>query len=120
MYVVVVVDALTDSAFKGNPTVREDSWLQSLAADFNLPMASFVTLATSSSPPHLSQRCVLKLFLFYVLQVDLCGHSTLASTHALFSDGSDTSKFSTHWGILLTAKRISETRTLELSDYVTK
>uniref|UniRef100_A0A0D3B8Q5 PhzF family phenazine biosynthesis protein n=1 Tax=Brassica oleracea var. oleracea TaxID=109376 RepID=A0A0D3B8Q5_BRAOL len=45
-----VVDAFTDSAFKGNPAVvcfldgenkRDDSWLQSLAAEFNLPMTCF-------------------------------------------------------------------------------
>lgn len=47
----IQVDAFTDSAFKGNPAVvcildgkneRDDSWLQSLAAEFNIPLTCFV------------------------------------------------------------------------------
>ncbi|VVB07058.1 unnamed protein product [Arabis nemorensis] len=93
-----MVDAFTESAFKGNPAVvcfldckeneRDDLWLQSLAAEFN---------------------------------VDLCAHATLASAHSLFSNGlvdSDQEiEFATHSGIL-TAKKVLET--VKLYDYEKK
>ncbi|KAG2297524.1 hypothetical protein Bca52824_044193, partial [Brassica carinata] len=101
-----VVDAFTDSAFKGNPAVvcfldgenkRDDSWLQSLAAEFNLPMTCFLTPITGSNPlyPHM----------------DICAHATLASAHILFSNGlvgsSDIVEFATQSGILI-AKRFQK------------
>ena len=55
------VNAFTDSAFKGNPAVvcildgkneRDDSWLQSLAAEFNIPLTCFVIPITGSHSPH--------------------------------------------------------------------
>ncbi|WZZ34572.1 hypothetical protein YC2023_017973 [Brassica napus] len=50
----LVVDAFTDSAFKGNPAavcflnneIRDDAWLQSLAAEFNISQSSFLTPIT--------------------------------------------------------------------------
>lgn len=56
-----VVDAFTESAFKGNPAAvclleegheRDDSWLQFLAAEFHLPMTSFLLPITGSDPLH--------------------------------------------------------------------
>ena len=55
------VDAFTESAFKGNPAAvclleegheRDDSWLQFLAAEFHLPMTSFLLPITGSDPLH--------------------------------------------------------------------
>lgn len=51
------VDAFTDSAFKGNPAAvcffndnddneRDDTWLQSLAAEFNISQTCFLTPIT--------------------------------------------------------------------------
>lgn len=45
------MDAFTDTAFKGNPavvcwledTVKDDKWLQSVAAEFNLPSTGYLS-----------------------------------------------------------------------------
>ncbi|EFH49067.1 hypothetical protein ARALYDRAFT_327516 [Arabidopsis lyrata subsp. lyrata] len=84
-----MVDAFTDSAFKGNPAVvcflddeskRDDVWLQSLATKFNLPMTCFLITITGSNPP----RFILRWFTRFMV---ICGHATLASAHILFSNG---------------------------------
>ncbi|CAH8301288.1 unnamed protein product [Eruca vesicaria subsp. sativa] len=110
-----MVDAFTDSAFKGNPAVvcildkkneRDDYWLQSLAAEFNIPLTCFVVPITGCHPPHFLLRWFTP-----TTEVDLCAHATLASAHTLFSNGlvgSDTVEFVTRSGIL-TAKKVSET-----------
>ncbi|CAG7906500.1 unnamed protein product [Brassica rapa] len=109
-----MVNAFTDSAFKGNPAVvcildgkneRDDSWLQSLAAEFNIPLTCFVIPITGS---HSSHDVLLRWFT-PALEVNLCAHATLASAHTLFSNGfvgSDTIEFATRSGILR-AKKIS-------------
>ncbi|KAJ0250158.1 hypothetical protein HA466_0143440 [Hirschfeldia incana] len=113
-----VVDAFTESAFKGNQAAvcfleedheRDDSWLQSLAAEFDLPLTCFLTPITGSDPLH-RPRFLLRWFTS-VAEMDICGHGTLASAHTLFSNGlvgsSETVEFSTHSGIL-TAKRVDD------------
>ncbi|KAJ4880980.1 phenazine biosynthesis PhzC/PhzF family protein [Raphanus sativus] len=87
----IQVDAFTDSAFKGNPAVvcildgkneRDDSWLQSLAAEFNIPLTCFVIPPiTSSHSPH---YFLLRWFT-PTTEVDLCAHATLASLLTLSS-----------------------------------
>uniref|UniRef100_A0A1J3CVV6 Uncharacterized protein n=1 Tax=Noccaea caerulescens TaxID=107243 RepID=A0A1J3CVV6_NOCCA len=107
-----VVDAFTDSAFKGNPAAvcflndddnkRDDTWLQSLAAEFNISETCFLTPITG-----LESRFGLRWFTPNA-EVDLCGHATLASAHCLFSNGlvdSEKVEFDTRSGIL-TAKRV--------------
>ncbi|XP_010422524.1 PREDICTED: uncharacterized protein LOC104707796 [Camelina sativa] len=121
-----VVDAFTDSAFKGNPAAvcflddnneRDDTWLQSLAAEFNISETCFLTPITITTPTGFnSSRFSLRWFTPSA-EVDLCGHATLASAHCLFSDGlvdTDKVEFVTRSGIL-TAKRISDD-TSELND----
>ncbi|KAF8052865.1 hypothetical protein N665_1497s0009 [Sinapis alba] len=113
-----VVDAFTDSAFKGNPAVvcfldeenkRDDSWLQSLATEFNLPMTCFLIPITGSNPLD-PPRFILRWFTRFV-EMDICGHATLASAHVLFSNdlvgSSDIVEFATQSGILI-AKRVPE------------
>ncbi|XP_023636548.1 uncharacterized protein LOC17881515 isoform X2 [Capsella rubella] len=113
------VDAFTDSAFKGNPAAvcflddeRDDTWLQSLAAEFNISETSFLTPINSGfEQPRFTLRWFTPL-----AEVDLCGHATLASAHCLFSNGlvdTDKVEFVTRSGIL-TANRVSDTS--ELSD----
>ncbi|CAH8388346.1 unnamed protein product [Eruca vesicaria subsp. sativa] len=111
-----VVDAFADSAFKGNPAAvcflddddqRDDAWLQSLAAEFNLSETCFLTPITVS-------RFSLRWFT-PVAEVDLCGHATLASAHVIFSNGlvdSEVVEFATRSGIL-TAKRVPLTSELK-------
>ncbi|CAN6854224.1 unnamed protein product, partial [Brassica oleracea] len=95
-----MVDAFTDSAFEGNPAVvcildgkneRDDSWLQSLATEFNIPLTCFVIPITGSHPPHFLLRWFTPTV--EVLQT---------SAHTVFSNGlvgsSETVEFSTHSG----------------------
>ncbi|KAL6214728.1 hypothetical protein ACLB2K_014160 [Fragaria x ananassa] len=115
-----VVDAFTESAFKGNPAAvclleedRDDQWLQALAAEFNLSETCYLTrLSDSVSDPALSSspaRFRLRWFT-PVTEVDLCGHATFAAASTLFKSGlvnSDIIEFSTLSGIL-TAKKVPD------------
>ncbi|HUX68856.1 MAG TPA: PhzF family phenazine biosynthesis protein [Terriglobales bacterium] len=75
------VDAFTDRAFGGNPAAvcwleqpRAAEWMQQVAAEMNLSETAFVE-------PH-PQGFGLRWFTPTV-EVELCGHATLASAHAL-------------------------------------
>ncbi|MCL6445115.1 MAG: PhzF family phenazine biosynthesis protein [Alicyclobacillus sp.] len=96
------VDAFTDKAFQGNPAAvcvlsepREDEWMQNVAAEMNLSETAFV----------LPQDDGYSLRWFTpVVEVDLCGHATLASAHVLWEQGylseRDEAKFFTKSGVL--------------------
>jgi PhzF family phenazine biosynthesis protein len=79
------VDAFTNEPFRGNPAAvylmdrpRADAWMQSLAAEMNLAETAFL----------LPQAGGWSLRWFTPrVEVDLCGHATLASAHVLFSRG---------------------------------
>ncbi|XP_054803456.1 uncharacterized protein LOC129306747 isoform X2 [Prosopis cineraria] len=117
-----VVDAFTESPFKGNPAAvclleeeRDDNWLQAIAAEFNISETCYLTrIAESEGPPHLinassNPRFRLRWFT-PVCEVELCGHATLAAAHTLFSSGlvaSNIVEFVTLSGVL-TAKKIPE------------
>ncbi|KAK9057280.1 hypothetical protein SSX86_022115 [Deinandra increscens subsp. villosa] len=109
-----VVDAFTDTPFKGNPAAvcwldgneKDDKWLQSVAAEFNISETCYLIpiLEHDSVNPRFNLRWFTP-----VAEVELCGHATLAASHFLFQSGlvnSNTIEFSTLSGIL-TAKRIS-------------
>lgn len=108
-----VVDAFTDSAFKGNPAAvclleeeKDDEWLQSVAAEFNISETCYLTSIHGTSIPRFGLRWFTP-----VTEVDLCGHATLAAAHTLFSSGlvdKSVVEFVTRSGIL-TAKRIDVT-----------
>jgi predicted PhzF superfamily epimerase YddE/YHI9 len=79
------VDAFTAELFKGNPACvcildgnRDSAWMQNVAAEMNLSETAF--LAGSGS------RWDLRWFT-PVVEVDLCGHATLASAHVLWETG---------------------------------
>ncbi|XP_050942679.1 uncharacterized protein LOC103492685 isoform X1 [Cucumis melo] len=122
-----VVDAFTDSAFKGNPTAvclleneRDETWLQDLAAEFNISETCYLIrindeegTGDSLKPPMFSLR-----WFTTVAEVKLCGHATLAAAHILFSTGlvnSNMIEFSTRSGIL-TAKKVPDVKQLEFSN----
>ncbi|XVE77762.1 hypothetical protein DITRI_Ditri13aG0088800 [Diplodiscus trichospermus] len=106
-----VVDAFTDSAFKGNPAAvclleeeRDEKWLQAVAAEFNINVTCYLTRITDSNSPNPRYR--LRWFT-PVAEVNLCGHATLASAHTLFTTGlvnSNIIEFDTLSGFL-TAKK---------------
>ncbi|XVF32612.1 hypothetical protein REPUB_Repub17cG0097300 [Reevesia pubescens] len=109
-----VVDAFTDSAFKGNPAAvclleeeRDEKWLQAVAAEFNISETCYLTRITDSVSPN--PRFRLRWFT-PVAEVKLCGHATLASAHTLFCTGlvnSNIIEFDTLSGIL-TAKKFPD------------
>lgn len=104
-----VIDAFTDQAFHGNPAAvcvldspAEARWMQLVAREMNLAETSFLH--------HIEGGWSLRWFTPSV-EVDLCGHATLAAAHALWETGKlplETSAcFSTRSG-WLTCKREAE------------
>lgn len=101
------VDAFTDKPFAGNPAAvclldgwKEDRWQQSVAAEMNLSETAFLV----------KQRDHFDLRWFTpTVEVDLCGHATLASAHVLWQQGlvptGSEIRFSTRSGILKASRR---------------
>ena len=96
------VDAFTDLPFAGNPAAvcllseyPSDAWLQRVAREMNLSETAF--LVPTGADFH------LRWFTPQV-EVDLCGHATLASAHILWEQGLATAeqaiRFHTRSGIL--------------------
>jgi predicted PhzF superfamily epimerase YddE/YHI9 len=82
---VVQVDAFTDAPFSGNPAAvcvlsepADDAWMQNVAAEMNLSETAFLVRRSDGFD--------LRWFTPTV-EVDLCGHATLASAHVLWEDG---------------------------------
>jgi PhzF family phenazine biosynthesis protein len=78
------IDAFADAAFEGNPAAVclldrpvADAWMQSLAAEMQLPETAYVVEREGGDFD-------LRWFTPTV-EVPLCGHATLASAHALWS-----------------------------------
>ncbi|KAG9154285.1 hypothetical protein Leryth_000731 [Lithospermum erythrorhizon] len=113
-----VVDAFTDTAFKGNPAAvcfleeeKDEKWLQSLAAEFNLSETCYLTRIIHDSVDEFPKIPRFRLRWFTpMVEVELCGHATLAASHFLFShvlEDGDAVEFSTLSGIL-SARRLPE------------
>ncbi len=107
--VVYQVDSFTNTPFSGNPaavcildTPAPESWMKDLAAEMNLSETAFLLKE--------SDGFRLRWFTPEV-EVDLCGHATLASAHILWETGrlavDAEARFFTKSG-LLTAKRSGE------------
>ena len=81
---VTVVDAFTDRPFRGNPAAvcildepADDDWMQDVAREMNLSETAFCS--PDEDVWHLRWFTPL-------VEVDLCGHATLATTHVLSVD----------------------------------
>jgi PhzF family phenazine biosynthesis protein len=95
------VDAFTDRPFAGNPAAvcvlsswRDDVWLQAVGREMNLSETAFLVKNADDFD--------LRWFTPKV-EVDLCGHATLAAAHILWQQGYATSgelRFSTRSGTL--------------------
>ena len=79
------VDAFSARVFGGNPAAvclldqpRDEQWMQQLASEMNLSETAFLEPAADGYG--------LRWFTPAV-EVDLCGHATLASAHILWSEG---------------------------------
>jgi PhzF family phenazine biosynthesis protein len=106
---IVVVDAFTDRPFAGNPAAvcvlsrpRDDRWMQLVAREMNLSETAF--LYREDEPGTFRLRWFTP-----AVEVDLCGHATLASAHALWTEGhletSVTARFETRSGRLTAERR---------------
>jgi len=100
---LLCVDAFTSKPFSGNPAAicllekqAPDDWMQSLAAEMNLAETAF-PIKTGDNEFDLR-------WMTPTMEVDLCGHATLATAHALWSKGlADKSRpitFHTRSGVL--------------------
>lgn len=108
------IDAFTDRPFQGNPAAvcllhnpKPPEWMQAVAAEMNLAETAFLLRGDDGFG--------LRWFTPSV-EVDLCGHATLASAHFLWQDGhlkpKAEARFQTRSG-LLTARRADQWITLD-------
>ena len=82
---IYIVDAFTDRPYTGNPAAvclleqaRESEWMQAVAGELNLSETAFLRLRGDG-------EWLLRWFT-PKLEVDLCGHATLASAHVLWRE----------------------------------
>lgn len=106
---IIQVDAFTDRPFAGNPaavcilpTAPEPAWMQNVAREMNLAETAFLVPKSGEYD--------LRWFTPAV-EVDLCGHATLASAHVLWEDGllksTAQARFHTKSGLLTADRRDS-------------
>ena len=104
---IVQVDAFTDRPFAGNPaavcvlsTPRADAWMRDVAREMNLSETAFL---------HPEDGGYRLRWLTPAVEVDLCGHATVASAHVLWEDGhlaaGKQARFYTRSGVLLADRR---------------
>ena len=101
------VDAFTDRPFAGNPAAvcvlpqaRDEKWMQNVALEMNLSETAFLVKQADGFD--------LRWFTPTV-EVDLCGHATLASAHVLWERGylkpDEQARFHTRSGLLLAVRK---------------
>jgi PhzF family phenazine biosynthesis protein len=101
------VDAFTDTPFSGNPAAVcllpapvEAAWMQRVARELNLSETAFLVRRDGGFD--------LRWFTPAV-EVDLCGHATLASAHVLWEEGElqpdEQVRFHTRSGLLTAVRR---------------
>jgi PhzF family phenazine biosynthesis protein len=106
---IYLIDAFADRPFSGNPAGvcllpagQSAAWMQQVAMEMNQAETAFVW-------PEPDGSYQLRWFTPQV-EVNLCGHATLAAAHALLHEArvnSDLLRFHTHSG-LLSARRIGD------------
>ena len=101
------VDAFTSEPFSGNPAgvcvlpeARDAAWMQHVAAEMNLAETAFLCPREDGFD--------LRWFTPTV-EMDLCGHATLASAHVLWESGqlplAEVGRFHTRSGLLTAVRR---------------
>jgi PhzF family phenazine biosynthesis protein len=101
------VDAFTEQPFQGNPAAvcllpepAEKTWMSNLAMEMNLSETAFLVQE--------GEEFNLRWFTPAV-EVELCGHATLASAHILYETGclspNQKARFQTASGVLTAVKR---------------
>ena len=100
---IVTVDAFTDRPFAGNPAAvcvlaapAEDGWMQDVAREMNYSETAYLLRRDDGDWD-------LRWF-SPTVEVDLCGHATLAGAHVLWADGhvakGESIRFHTRSGVL--------------------
>ena len=104
---IVQVDAFADRPFAGNPAAvcvlpspAPESWMRDVAREMNLSETAFLVPDADG----------FRLRWFTpAVEVDLCGHATVASAHVLWEDGhlpaGTQARFHTRSGLLLADRR---------------
>jgi PhzF family phenazine biosynthesis protein len=104
---IVTVDAFTNVPFAGNPAAvcvmpesRPDAWLRNVAREMNLSETAFLVRRNGEFDLR---------WLTPTVEVDLCGHATVASAHVLWEDGhlpvGEQARFHTRSGLLTADRR---------------
>jgi len=104
---IVQVDAFTSQPFAGNPAAvcilpapADETWMKNIAREMNLSETAFL---------HPEANGYRLRWLTPAVEVDLCGHATLASAHVLWQDGhlplDATAHFHTRSGHLTATKK---------------
>lgn len=101
------MDAFTERPFTGNPAAvlvldetPPDEWMAAVARETNLSDTGFVIRE------ELADADFRLRWFTPTVEVDLCGHATLASAHCLFEDGArGPIRFATRSGVLTVERR---------------
>ena len=104
---MVQVDAFTSVPFAGNPAAvcvlagsADENWMRNVAREMNLSETAFL---------HPEADGYRLRWLTPAVEVDLCGHATLASAHVLWEDGhlapGTVARFHTRCGLLTCEKK---------------
>src|ERR1700730_14417432 len=104
---IVTVDAFTNTPFAGNPAAvcvmtepRSDHWLRNVAREMNLSETAFLIPRNGDFDLR---------WLTPAVEVDLCGHATVAGAHVLWEDGhlppGKQARFHTRSGLLTADRR---------------
>lgn len=90
---IYIVDAFAERPFQGNPAAicpleqpADPVWMQHIAAEMNLSETAFIVSAVECTDGGAGGGFSLRWFT-PTIEVDLCGHATLASAHLLWERG---------------------------------
>ncbi|UGQ10780.1 PhzF family phenazine biosynthesis protein [Yinghuangia sp. ASG 101] len=108
---IFVVDAFSGAAFRGNPAgvclpegarASDASWMRAVAAEMRHSETAFLVPAAAGGGADWSLRWFTP-----EVEVDLCGHATLASAYVLFGAGlaRGSVRFATRSGVLTAHER---------------
>jgi PhzF family phenazine biosynthesis protein len=108
---IVQVDAFTAKPFAGNPAgvcvlpgPADETWMRDVAREMNLSETAFLFPQNGAENDGYRLR-----WLTPAIEVDLCGHATLASAHVLWEDGhlarDAEARFHTRSGLLTCRRR---------------
>jgi predicted PhzF superfamily epimerase YddE/YHI9 len=110
-FTIIQVDAFTDQPFRGNPAAvcvldgpADEAWMQHVAREMNLSETAFLYPLDDPAESSFNLRWFTP-----TVEVDLCGHATLAAAHVLWEQGhlppDRPARFHTKSGLLAARRR---------------